>query len=120
MLIVWNVEKECIRRADTEDLLEAIYMLTMLIPIGRVTSYGDIAKILNIHPRLVGYAMKRNDKPLITPCHRVVGSNGELKNYGRGGPRIKKKLLLLEGVEFEGERVKRGSFINLADQLLDP
>jgi methylated-DNA-[protein]-cysteine S-methyltransferase len=37
-----------------------------------------------------------NPIPIIIPCHRVIGSNGDLTGFGGGLP-IKKKLLALEG-----------------------
>ncbi|MEM0380000.1 MAG: MGMT family protein [Desulfurococcaceae archaeon] len=112
-LIVWDVEKNVVRKARREDLYEAIYMITQLIPLGRVTSYKNISEILGVNPRLVGQALKNNDKPIIIPCHRVIASNGYLKNYSRGGIVVKKKLLVIEGVIVKGEKVSRKYFIDL-------
>lgn len=119
-MFVWEPDKNVIRRANREDLFEAIYILTMLIPLGKVTSYGEIARVLKISPRFVGLALKKNRKPIIIPCHRVVGSNGELKNYSLGGPSIKEKLLRIEGVIFRDKRVTRDSMYSLGKFLLDP
>lgn len=118
-LLVWDVKNNVIRKASRKELFEAIYMLVSTIPVGRVVSYKDIARVLNVNPRTIGYAMKNNRKPLITPCHRVVGSRGELKGYSRGGVIIKKKLLELEGVVIENYRVDYKYFIDLS-KLLDP
>lgn len=49
-----------------------------------------------IAARAVGLACKNNPIPLIIPCHRVIGSGGDLVGFG-GGLDIKKKLLDLEG-----------------------
>jgi methylated-DNA-[protein]-cysteine S-methyltransferase len=67
------------------------------IPYGETTSYGQIAKKIG-NPeasRAVGLANGSNPIPIIVPCHRVIGSNGDLTGFG-GGILIKKKLLALE------------------------
>lgn len=45
--------------------------------------------------RAVGNANNKNPIPIIMPCHRVIGTNGNLIGY-RGGIGLKKKLLELE------------------------
>jgi len=70
------------------------------IPFGTVTSYGEIAKMLD-KPKAsqaVGGANGRNPITLIVPCHRVIGGDGSLTGYAGG---IERKLWLLnhEGVE---------------------
>ncbi|MGW8161431.1 MAG: methylated-DNA--[protein]-cysteine S-methyltransferase, partial [Desulfobulbales bacterium] len=47
-----------------------------------------------------GGAAHANPLPLIIPCHRVIGSNGNLTGFA-GGLNLKKKLLQLEGVELD-------------------
>ena len=67
------------------------------IPYGETVSYGQIARELG-NPeasRAVGLANGSNPIPIIVPCHRVIGSNGDLTGFGGGLP-IKKKLLALE------------------------
>ncbi len=109
------------RKAKTDDIVEAIHILTQLIPIGKVSSYKDIAEILGIHPRMVGYAMRKNEKPIIIPCHRVVGNDGSLRNYSRGGPRVKKQLLLVEGVRFDKSgKVRKNFFTSIKEIINDP
>lgn len=112
-LIVWDTSKNTVRRANKRDLFEAIYILTQLIPIGRVCSYKNIASVLKTNPRLIGQAMKYNDKPVIVPCHRVIYSNGDLGNYSKGGVYIKKKLLEIEGIVTLNNRVSKKYFIDL-------
>ncbi|MGX5174444.1 methylated-DNA--[protein]-cysteine S-methyltransferase [Aliikangiella sp. IMCC44653] len=46
------------------------------IPLGKVKSYGELAKELDSSPRAVGNACRRNPLPLLVPCHRVVAKNG--------------------------------------------
>jgi len=67
------------------------------IPYGTTTSYGDIAKRIGRPKavRAVGAANGRNPLPIIIPCHRVVGSSGDLTGFGGGLP-TKKALLRLE------------------------
>ena len=86
------------KRAGLQAIYEAVWILTSLIPPGRVTTYGTIARTLGVPPRLVGRALAENPNPIIVPCHRVVRSDGSLGGYSRGGPRVKAQLLRLEGV----------------------
>ena len=64
---------------------------------GHTISYGQLAhQIGQPHAaRAVGLANGSNPIPIIVPCHRVIGSNGNLTGYG-GGLSIKQKLLSLE------------------------
>ena len=67
------------------------------IPYGETVSYGQLAKRLGrpAAARAVGLANGSNPIPIIIPCHRVIGSNGDLTGFGGGLP-LKKKLLALE------------------------
>jgi len=99
-LIVIEEDGEA-RKAKMEDYVEITKALLMHIPIGRVTTYGTIAKILDISPRLAGRLMALNDEGVIAPCHRVIKSDGSLGGYsGRGGREFKRKILSFEGIEF--------------------
>ena len=98
-------------------LSELVYALTMIVPPGFVTTYSSIASILGVSPRVVGAALSANKNPIVVPCHRVVRSNGELGGYRFGGARVKRLLLELEGVRFEGDRVLRTHIIDLRDLL---
>ncbi len=117
VLIVWEPDRNIIRKATAGDLFEAAYILAQLIPIGKVVSYKQIADLLGTSPRIIGLAMKNNTKPIIIPCHRVVGSNGDLKGYSMGGVKVKEKLLRIEGVTFKNNRVTKNCFV---DELIDP
>jgi methylated-DNA-[protein]-cysteine S-methyltransferase len=67
------------------------------LPYGETTSYGDIAKRIG-RPnatRAVGAANGRNPIPIVIPCHRVIGSGGDLTGFG-GGLDTKEALLRLE------------------------
>jgi len=67
------------------------------IPYGETISYGQLAKRIGSPDaaRAVGLANGSNPIPIIIPCHRVIGSNGDLTGFG-GGLALKKKLLALE------------------------
>ena len=67
------------------------------IPYGETTSYGVIAKRIGRPKavRAVGAANGRNPIPIIVPCHRVIGSSGNLTGFG-GGLDTKEALLRLE------------------------
>jgi len=67
------------------------------IPYGETTSYAEIAERVGRPKavRAVGAANGRNPIPIIVPCHRVIGSHGELTGFG-GGLDTKEALLRLE------------------------
>jgi methylated-DNA-[protein]-cysteine S-methyltransferase len=67
------------------------------IPYGTTMSYGDIAKRIGRPKavRAVGAANGRNPIPIIIPCHRVIGSSGDMTGFGGGIP-TKEALLRLE------------------------
>lgn len=67
------------------------------IPYGTTASYGDIAKRIGRPKavRAVGAANGRNPLPIIIPCHRVIGSSGDMTGFGGGIP-TKEALLRLE------------------------
>lgn len=67
------------------------------IPYGQTTSYGDIAQRIGRPKamRAVGAANGRNPIPIVIPCHRVIGSSGDLTGFG-GGLDTKEALLRLE------------------------
>ena len=87
---------------------EEVYEVVKKIPRGKVTTYGDIAKILG-RPRLskaVGYALHVNPDPDGTPCYRVVNRHGELaKAFAFGGENVQKILLENDGIKVENGRV---------------
>ncbi|HEY8459085.1 MAG TPA: methylated-DNA--[protein]-cysteine S-methyltransferase [Blastocatellia bacterium] len=65
------------------------------IPYGSTISYGELARRIG-NPkasRAVGAANGDNPISIIIPCHRVIGSNGDLTGYGGG---IERKKFLLE------------------------
>ncbi len=71
------------------------------IPYGKTRTYLWLAEQSGFPKayRAAGGVMKMNPLPLIIPCHRVLGSNGQLTGFSsRGGIELKRKMLALEGV----------------------
>ena len=83
---------------------ERIYEQVMLIPKGKVATYGQIAMMAG-NPRwsqIVGYALHVNPRPGVIPCHRVVNRFGETSgSFAFGGEDVQRRLLEEEGVEFD-------------------
>lgn len=77
---------------------QRVWQLLRRIPMGRLSTYGAIAKDLGLPDasRAVGAAVGRNPIGIIVPCHRVIGANGSLTGFAAGLPR-KEHLLRLEG-----------------------
>jgi methylated-DNA-[protein]-cysteine S-methyltransferase len=72
------------------------------IPFGSTVSYGELAVRAGFPgaARAVGRVMATNPLPLLIPCHRVIGSGGELCGFG-GGLELKRKLLEHEGIKLK-------------------
>lgn len=76
---------------------QRVWQALRAIPVGRVLTYGALARQLGSAPRAVGQACRRNPIPVIVPCHRVVAV-GNLGGYGGAvaGPGMKMKSWLLQ------------------------
>jgi methylated-DNA-[protein]-cysteine S-methyltransferase len=85
---------------------EKIYCKLLQIPAGYVTTYGDLAKAINLKngQRIVGQIMKKNPFPVIIPCHRVVKSDGAIGGYAYGTER-KKYMLYKEGLKINNNKI---------------
>ena len=80
---------------------EQVYDLVARIPAGKVTTYGDIAKMLG-HPRaarFVGYAMNASCETDSLPWHRVTFADG--KTWDGQWEQVQRDLLTAEGVGFK-------------------
>lgn len=77
---------------------QAVWRALLSIAHGQLGSYGALAQQLGkpAASRAVGAAVGRNPISLIVPCHRVLGSSGQLTGYA-GGLWRKQALLHLEG-----------------------
>ena len=81
-----------------------VWEILLSIPYGKTVTYGQIAEMLakkrgteRMSARAVGGAVGHNRISIIVPCHRVIGSDGNLTGYA-GGTETKRELLKLEGV----------------------
>jgi len=73
-------------RLEGTDFQKRVWKQLMKIPFGRTASYKDIAvSVGNKNAvRAVGNANGKNKMAIIIPCHRVIGSDGELVGFGAG------------------------------------
>jgi methylated-DNA-protein-cysteine methyltransferase-like protein len=98
---------------------EKVYAVVELIPCGRVTSYGAIARYLGTggSSRMVGWAMNASHLMLQNiPAHRVVNRNGLLTGkHHFGGWDTMQQLLESEGAVIENDQI-----INFKDIYWDP
>lgn len=84
--------------------MKSVWQKLCEVPYGTTASYKDIAAAVGSPgaARAVGMACNRNPIAIIIPCHRIIGSRGDLVGFG-GGLDLKKKLLTLEaGVTSSG------------------
>lgn len=87
--------------SNNQNFFERVYEVARLIPYGRVTSYGAIAKHLGAarSARMVGWAMN-NSSGKEVPAHRVVNRKGILTGkHHFEGTNLMQQLLENEGVE---------------------
>jgi methylated-DNA-protein-cysteine methyltransferase-like protein len=98
---------------------ERVYEVVKLIPNGKVTSYGAIARYLGTggSARMVGWAMNASHTQLQTiPAHRVVNRNGLLTGrHHFDGPDVMRQLLESEGIRIEGDQI-----LNFHEKFWDP
>lgn len=93
-----------------EDFFTKVYEVVKMVPPGRVTSYGAIARYLGTPgaSRMVGWAMNTSHSSEdYIPAHRVVNRNGLLTGkHHFDTPLAMQELLESEGVEVENDKVK--------------
>ncbi|MCB9252230.1 MAG: MGMT family protein [Flavobacteriales bacterium] len=94
---------------NNDTFFDMVYQVVRLIPKGRVTSYGAIAKYLGASrsSRMVGWAMNNAhtlQDPV--PAHRVVNRNGLLTGKAHfGAPDAMKNLLEKEGISVKEDQI---------------
>ena len=112
--ISWNKQK-----TENNDFFSRVYEIAKLVPSGRVTTYGAIARCIGSPQaaRMVGWAMNQaHSSPEFIPAHRVVNRFGMLSGkHHFGGPRVMQELLESEGIEIEDDRV-----VNFNSLFWDP
>ncbi|MBT3382757.1 MAG: MGMT family protein [Prolixibacteraceae bacterium] len=101
------------------DFFSKVYEVVKLIPTGRITSYGAIAKYLGTSgsARMVGWAMNASHSHSeFVPAHRVVNRNGLLTGkHHFDSPEAMKELLENEGIKLKGDQI-----VNFEAKFWDP
>jgi methylated-DNA-protein-cysteine methyltransferase-like protein len=105
--------------SKSSDFFEQVWQVVELIPEGRVTSYGTIAKYLGAprSSRMVGYAMNAcfsAGRPI--PAHRVLNRNGMLT----GKHHFPNPFQMQEQLEAEGVEVKEDVVVKWKELFWDP
>jgi O-6-methylguanine DNA methyltransferase len=97
----------------SQSFSDLVYAKTKLVPRGRVTTYGQIAKAIGKlgASRAVGNALNCNPYAPVVPCHRVVRTDGKIGGFARGA-KAKAGLLVREGVE-----VRDGKVVDFKEKL---
>ena len=91
------------------NFFERVYAVVILIPYGRVTSFGAIAKALGTarSARMVGWAMNASHSLDDVPAHRVVNRNGLLTGKLHfDGTNLMQQLLENEGIKIIDNQVQ--------------
>ena len=115
-----SITQLCVR-SDCERIVnffERVYQVARLIPEGRVTSYGAIAKYLGAarSARMVGWAMNASHTMDDIPAHRVVNKAGILTGkHHFDGTNLMQQLLEAEGVQ-----IKDLQIVDLDKHFWDP
>ena len=97
---------------DVEKVRFFVYSILKELPVGTITTYGDLAKVVvgGEYSRLIGRFMRENKHPDIIPCYKVVKSDGTIGGYSLG---LEKKIALLK--EIDGIKVSNGKIVNFKD-----
>jgi methylated-DNA-protein-cysteine methyltransferase-like protein len=97
---------------------EDVYEVVMLIPKGRVTSYGSIASYLGtkMSARMVGWAMNAAHTNKKIPAHRVVNRNGLLT----GRHHFETPSTMQQRLEKEGVKIKNHQVQDFEKKFWDP
>jgi methylated-DNA-protein-cysteine methyltransferase-like protein len=91
------------------DFFDSVYQVVRMVPYGRVTSYGAIAKYLSTpkSSRVVGWAMNAAHSIPDVPAHRVVNRNGLLTGKMHfSSPNEMQLLLEKEGITIINDQVQ--------------
>ncbi len=106
-------------RSKHNDFFSRVYEVTRLIPYGRVTSYGAIARYLGTgkSARMVGWALNvSHTRPEYIPAHRVVNRDGLLTGkFHFGNTSTMQQLLENEGFYIENDKI-----LNFREKFWDP
>lgn len=91
-----------------DSFFERVYQIVKLVPYGRITTYGAIAKVLGSpqSARMVGWALNASHGSSDIPAHRVVNKSGLLTGkHHFQGKNLMQQLLENEGVVIEDNKI---------------
>jgi methylated-DNA-protein-cysteine methyltransferase-like protein len=104
---------------EDNDFFSRVYEVTRLVPWGRITTYGAIARYLGSgrSARMVGWALNVcHSRPEFVPAHRVVNHIGLLTGKLHfGNSSTMQQLLENEGIIVENDRIQ-----DFKDKFWDP
>ncbi len=108
-LFVWYGGNK-MKKISEMSFSDRIYEQLKHVPVGRVTTYHDLAQSIGTRAyRAVGRAMRDNPYAPKVPCHRVVRNDGSLGGFmgHTEGSEIEKKkqMLIEEGIGISGNKV---------------
>ena len=108
-----DVDFDNLKHFDKSNFFQRVYKVLKLVPKGKVTTYGEIARAVGNKrmSRQVGWALHVNPNPSEIPCYRVVNRYGELSSaFAFGGINRQKELLEADGVEVVDNKVDLDKF----------
>ncbi len=87
------------------DFQKKVWNALLKIPYGQTESYLGLSKLMDNEKavRAVASANGANAISILVPCHRIIGSTGDMVGYA-GGIKVKDKLLKLEGYLKDGQK----------------
>ena len=92
----WAIDDALMRSDFQRQVLQA----ASEVPYGTLTTYLGIAERINQPKavRAVAQALRYNPVPIQIPCHRIIGSNGNLTGYAGNKVALKRDILAVEGI----------------------
>ncbi|MDD4251131.1 MAG: MGMT family protein [Candidatus ainarchaeum sp.] len=92
--------------------LELVFKQVKKIPLGKITTYKEIAKAIGNKnaSRAVGNVLNKNRDFENIPCHRVIKSNGEIGGYIKG-QKEKRIILKKEGIKIVNNKINLTDFL---------
>lgn len=90
----------------SSDFQRSVLVAASRVPYGGISSYAGLARDVGKPSavRAVAQALRRNPLPILVPCHRIVGSDGDLVGYAGRRIGLKERLLRIEGVRVAERR----------------
>ena len=100
------------------NFFEDVYEVVRLVPKGRVTTYGAVARYLGtaMSARMVGWAMNGAHSEKNIPAHRVVNSQGLLT----GKHHFRTPIAMQKALEKEGTKVSHDKVVEFQKLFWDP